>query len=216
MGVGDDFRAFCSNLGVPAGVRTNIAYRYGQITRRLNLDLWNVESYDYHSIYTGSYCRGTAIGGTSAVDMIFWLPFHYYERYNDMKNNDPGQQAEKHRKVASELWDVRESLRDGPADDRQRLQARAGRIERERRAHLQRHRARCVATTGIAKQLPRHIVSEIDSPRTDAPPVCVGSPRRRAAATRDLRQAITCALAFDFTITPTAEPLRGPSHTASP
>ena len=44
-----------------------------------------------HSIYAGSYGRSTATGGTSDVDMIFWLPVSYYNTYNGYAGN--GQSA---------------------------------------------------------------------------------------------------------------------------
>jgi hypothetical protein len=89
MGVGEDFRDFCANLTVSN--RDSIARRYAAITKRLNLDFWNSDSETLHSFYTGSYGRGTAIGGTSDVDMLFWLPYGYYEKYHGYSGN--GQSA---------------------------------------------------------------------------------------------------------------------------
>ena len=91
MGVGEDFRTLDSNLAVSSGVRGTISNRYGLITRRLNLEFWNIESHDYHSVYTGSYGRGSAIGDTSDVDMIFWLPYARYTQYDAHSGN--GQSA---------------------------------------------------------------------------------------------------------------------------
>lgn len=82
MGVADDFRLFCGNLTIAVTKRASISDRYGLITRRFNIEFWNSESSVYHSMYAGSYGRGTAIGLTSDVDMIFWLPSTYYHTYN--------------------------------------------------------------------------------------------------------------------------------------
>ena len=71
MGVGEDFGTFCSNLSVTN--RSSISDRYELITRRFNLEFWNLDSKLYHSIYTGSYGRNTATGATSDVDVIVWL-----------------------------------------------------------------------------------------------------------------------------------------------
>ena len=68
MTVADDFKSFCGTLSVTN--RSTIGDRYGLITRRLNLEFWNSASKTLHSFYTGSYGRGTAIGGTSDVDTI--------------------------------------------------------------------------------------------------------------------------------------------------
>jgi hypothetical protein len=99
MGVAEDFTTFCSNLAVTN--RGTISNRYELITRRLNLDFWNIDSKVYHSIYTGSYGRGTAVGGTSDVDMIFWLPAGQFKRYDSYVGN--GQSAL--------LQDVRTSIK---------------------------------------------------------------------------------------------------------
>jgi hypothetical protein len=89
MGVGEDFKQFCNSLAVRN--RSTIADRYALITRRLNLEYWNNDSDTYHSFYIGSYGRGTAIGATSDVDMLFHLPNQYYHQYNGYATN--GQSA---------------------------------------------------------------------------------------------------------------------------
>jgi hypothetical protein len=80
MGVGEDFRAFHSNLAVTK--RATISDRYELITRRLNLEFWATDSKIYHSLQAGSYGRGTATAKTSDVDMVFWLPPKDYTRFN--------------------------------------------------------------------------------------------------------------------------------------
>lgn len=91
MGVGEDFRALCANLAVPATTRSSISDRYELITHRLNLEFWNTDSRTAHSFYTGSYGRGTAVGSTSDVDMIFQLQYADYVRFNGYAGN--GQSA---------------------------------------------------------------------------------------------------------------------------
>ena len=98
MGVGEDFRVFCSNLTI--NNRSSIRDRYQRITGRLNRDFWGQDSKTNHSFYVGSYGRGTAIRGFSDLDMIFQLPYKYYGRYNIYSGN--GQSAM--------LQDVRKSL----------------------------------------------------------------------------------------------------------
>lgn len=89
MGIGDDFKTFCSNLTI--NNREDIGQRYQLITRRLNLDFWGIDSKTNHSLYVGSYGRGTAIRGFSDLDMISRLPYEYYEKYNSYISN--GQSA---------------------------------------------------------------------------------------------------------------------------
>jgi hypothetical protein len=85
MGVAEDFSAFCGSLAVTN--RGSISDRYELITRRFNLEFWNSDSRLNHSLYTGSYGRHTAIGSTSDVDMIFWLPVTYYNTYSAYTGN---------------------------------------------------------------------------------------------------------------------------------
>lgn len=89
MGVGDWFSTFCDSLVVRDG--GTIAQRYGQITLRLNSDFWDTTSSTAHSLYVGSYGRGTAIQGISDLDVIFRLPYSEYEKYNKYSTN--GQSA---------------------------------------------------------------------------------------------------------------------------
>ncbi len=89
MGVGEDFENFCSNITVDN--REIIGQRYRRITRQLNQDFWESDSENRHSLYVGSYGRGTARRGFSDLDMIFELPYKYYRRYNEYIAN--GQSA---------------------------------------------------------------------------------------------------------------------------
>ncbi len=91
MGVGDWFGTFCDNLTIPIDKRSSISGRYQLITKRLNLDFYNSDSYTLHSFYGGSYGRGTAINGFSDLDMLFVLPYLVYKQYNDYVGN--GQSA---------------------------------------------------------------------------------------------------------------------------
>ena len=89
MGLAGWFNEFCSNLKVKDG--GIISTRYKKITKRLNTDYWSTESDTSHSLYVGSYGRGTAIQGFSDLDMIFQLPCSQYERYDNYSGN--GQSA---------------------------------------------------------------------------------------------------------------------------
>ncbi len=89
MGIGEDFKKFCDNIVVQD--LDNIRYRYKRITKQLNKDFWSTESETAHSIYAGSFGRGTATEKTSDIDMIFWLPSSLYDKYNNYSGN--GQSA---------------------------------------------------------------------------------------------------------------------------
>jgi len=99
MGIGEAFQKFCDNLKITNG--ETISYRYKRITNQLNYDFWGYENNTYHSIYTGSYGRDTAIEGFSDLDMLFWLPPSDHSRFDNHEGN--GQSAM--------LQEVRSSIR---------------------------------------------------------------------------------------------------------
>lgn len=113
MGVGDDFNTLCANLSVPSASRSTIGDRYNLITRRLNLEFWNTDSYTSHSIYTGSYGRGTAIGRTSDVDMIFWLPYADYTRFSAYLGNGQSAMLQEVRTAIKKTYSITDVGADG-------------------------------------------------------------------------------------------------------
>ena len=77
--------------------RTTISVRYKTITRAINNEFWGSSSDTLHSLYVGSYGRGTAIN-TSDIDVLLQLPRSEYLRYDTYKGNGQSRllQAVKH------------------------------------------------------------------------------------------------------------------------
>lgn len=90
MSVSDNFKTFNDNLRMSKDTVDNISYRYKRITKQLNKCYWDSESETAHSLYVGSYGRGTEIH-LSDIDMLFWLPYEVYVRINKHQGN--GQSA---------------------------------------------------------------------------------------------------------------------------
>lgn len=90
MSVSSYFSTFCSNLRMSSDTVSKIQYRYKQITKRINIDYWGSTSETSHSLYVGSYGRGTEIW-TSDIDMIVQLPYDKYKKYDSYSSN--GQSA---------------------------------------------------------------------------------------------------------------------------
>lgn len=90
MGISNWFETFNKNLLILEGNISDISYRYKRITKQLNKDFWYSESETLHSLYVGSYGRGTEIF-TSDIDIIFQLPSDTYYQYDNHEGN--GQSA---------------------------------------------------------------------------------------------------------------------------
>ena len=70
---------------ISAERRSLVSQRYKRITRAVNLEFWGNDSVN-HSLYVGSYGRGTAID-TSDIDMLVELPKNEYKRFDALKGN---------------------------------------------------------------------------------------------------------------------------------
>lgn len=90
MSESEYFQQFCSNLRMAQDVVTAISSRCKRITKQINKDYWNSESETNHSLYVGSYGRGTAIH-VSDIDLLVILPSSKYYQYNAYSGN--GQSA---------------------------------------------------------------------------------------------------------------------------
>ena len=71
---------------IPMVTRSLVSARYKTITKAINKEFWNTTSETAHSLYVGSYGRGTAID-TSDIDILVELPKAEYERYDLAKGN---------------------------------------------------------------------------------------------------------------------------------
>lgn len=90
MGVAEKFQNFCTSIRISDTNVSSISYRYKRITKQLNIDFWGTLSETNHSLFVGSYGRGTDIH-VSDIDMLFVLPFDVYTQYNNYQGN--GQSA---------------------------------------------------------------------------------------------------------------------------
>lgn len=71
---------------IPMSTRSSISTRYHSITRAVNREFWNSSSDTLHSLYVGSYGRGTAVD-TSDIDVLVELPKAEYDRYDYYNGN---------------------------------------------------------------------------------------------------------------------------------
>lgn len=86
MSISEKFSNFCDKIEMDDETISNIIYRYHQITKRINKDYWNIDSDTYHSLYVGSYGRGTEIYA-SDIDMLVQLPYSVYQKFNSYSGN---------------------------------------------------------------------------------------------------------------------------------
>ncbi len=66
--------------------RSLITQRYHAITKAVNNEFWNSSSDTSHSLYVGSYGRGTAID-SSDIDVLIELPKTDYNKFNELSGN---------------------------------------------------------------------------------------------------------------------------------
>jgi hypothetical protein len=67
-------------------IRSRIAIRYKTVTRSINKAFWDAENETLHSLYVGSYGRGTAIDD-SDIDILVELPETEYNRFDTVWGN---------------------------------------------------------------------------------------------------------------------------------
>ena len=90
MSVSEWFKTFCSNILISDSTLSTIRSRYHQITKRINNDYYGSYSDTAHSLYVGSFGRGTEIH-TSDIDMLIQLPYNTYAKFKAYTYN--GQSA---------------------------------------------------------------------------------------------------------------------------
>ena len=71
---------------IPQAIRETISMRYHVVTRAINREFWGIDSELEHSLYVGSYGRGTAVN-TSDLDILVELPQNRYMQYDVVKGN---------------------------------------------------------------------------------------------------------------------------------
>ncbi|MBT9151687.1 MAG: hypothetical protein DDT40_01883 [candidate division WS2 bacterium] len=94
MAVGDWFTTFCSNILMSDDTVSTISTRYRQFTKRINLDYYGSTSEVNHSLYVGSYGRGTEIYA-SDIDMLVQLPYETYVKFKAPVQNGSGLERKK-------------------------------------------------------------------------------------------------------------------------
>ena len=90
MSVANWFETFCTNIRMSEGDVNTVRDRYHRITGIINRSYYGTTSSTEHSLYVGSYGRGTEIH-TSDIDMLVELPWSVYSRFNSYTGN--GQSA---------------------------------------------------------------------------------------------------------------------------
>lgn len=82
MNVSEIFGQFVSNIKIPVEKAEDISYRYGRITKALNVKFRETESTTANTLQVGSYGRYTGIKGISDLDMLYIMPHSSWENYN--------------------------------------------------------------------------------------------------------------------------------------
>ena len=112
MGVSTWFNDFCNNIRFNERDLSNLRYRYKKITSRINEDYWGISSESLHSLYVGSYGRGTATH-LSDIDMLVILPKSVYDRINKIQGNVQSYLLQEVKKVLQKTYSTSHVKADG-------------------------------------------------------------------------------------------------------
>ena len=112
MGVSTWFNDFCSNIKFDENALENLRNRYKRITSRINADYWGISSDSLHSLYVGSYGRGTATH-LSDIDMLIILPNSVYERINKTQGNVQSNLLQEVKRVLQKTYSTSHVKADG-------------------------------------------------------------------------------------------------------
>lgn len=99
-------------VGVESAKRELISKRYKRITKAVNLEFWGSSSETAHSLYVGSYGRGTATTD-SDLDVLLSLPRSEYERFNLYKGNGQSRLLQAVKTAVSESYSTTDVKADG-------------------------------------------------------------------------------------------------------
>ncbi len=72
--------------GINYNTRFRISKRYKRITKVVNQTFWESDSDTRHTLYVGSYGRGTAVS-TSDLDILISLPSRQFDRFDGYRGN---------------------------------------------------------------------------------------------------------------------------------
>lgn len=86
MGINTWFKEFYESIYMTTDVVSKVRLRYKSITKRINEEYWNSSSETNHSLYVGSYGRGTAIYA-SDIDIVVELPWTVKIRFDGRQGN---------------------------------------------------------------------------------------------------------------------------------
>jgi hypothetical protein len=82
MNTSDTFIEFLVNIKISEDKAGDISYRYGRITKALNLKFRETDSKTANNLQVGSYGRYTGIKGISDLDMLYIMPKSKWVDYN--------------------------------------------------------------------------------------------------------------------------------------
>ena len=82
MNTSDTFKQFVLNIKILEEKADTISYRYGRITKALNLKHRGTDSKTANTLQVGSYGRYTGIKGISDLDMLYIMPYSKWSDYD--------------------------------------------------------------------------------------------------------------------------------------
>lgn len=107
----EEINKFIDNLAIQNIDDIFVTFR--GVTKKCNQAFWNSESEKDHATKVGSFGRGTAINGTSDLDMLFVLPDELYTQYDEYEGNGQSALLQKVKDVLLEKYPTSDITADG-------------------------------------------------------------------------------------------------------
>jgi len=103
MSISARFNMFCDELRISKKKKSIISLRYNSINKKLNNDFWSINT-NYGGVYAGCYGRETANDGVKEIDLIFEMPSHLLNAYEECAGNPQERFLEDVRKSIAALY----------------------------------------------------------------------------------------------------------------
>jgi SMODS domain-containing protein len=111
MSTNDRFTTFTKNISTTKDDRDDAQTKYDGVARKLHSHYYGTTFDGSTRRLIGSYAKGTAVRPRRDVDLLFLMPYSYYERYNSYAGNGQSRLLQDVKTVLQERYPTTEKIR---------------------------------------------------------------------------------------------------------